>query len=391
MTISRRIMITIQTVMLAMTSAALPPIIKWAGGKERELSHILENAPPSFNRFFEPFVGGGSVFAAIKADEYFINDKADELIALYRAIKDSDAATFAAMRKIDNSWINVTRFTETNMQELFTIYTSLRNGKLSEVQTKQKLLDFLQRNEDQLAKCLGEEPFRKELFQVELKRIVLQKITRMRRIEKERHVMPDEDVFANIKTAFMGSLYMYYRSLYNNAEARTIPGNKAALFVFIRNYAYSGMFRYNANGEFNVPYGGIGYNAKTLEKKINYYMSDELVERFKRTTVECLDFSDFLRAHPPAEGDFMFLDPPYDSDFSTYAQNEFGKDDQRRLANYLINECKCKWLMIIKNTPFIYSLYDGHGLTIKSFDKKYQVSFMNRNDKQVEHLIIKNY
>ena len=87
----------------------------------------------------------------------------------------------------------------------------------------------------------------------------------------------------------------------------------------------------------------------------------------------------------------MFLDPPYDSDFSTYAQNEFGKDDQRRLANYLINECKCKWLMIIKNTPFIYSLYDGHGLTIKSFDKKYQVSFMNRNDKQVEHLIIKNY
>ena len=151
------------------------------------------------------------------------------------------------------------------------------------------------------------------------------------------------------------------------------------------------MFRYNANGEFNVPYGGIGYNAKTMEKKINYYMSDELVERFKSTTVECLDFSDFLRAHPPAEGDFMFLDPPYDSDFSTYAQNEFGKDDQRRLANYLINECKCKWLMIIKNTPFIYSLYDGHGLTIKSFDKKYQVSFMNRNDKEVEHLIIKNY
>ena len=46
---------------------------------------------------------------------------------------------------------------------------------------------------------------------------------------------------------------------------------------------------------------------------------------------------------------------------------------------------------LIKNTPFIYSLYDGHGLTIKSFDKKYQVSFMNRNDKEVEHLIIKNY
>ncbi len=40
-----------------------------------------------------------------------------------------------------------------------------------------------------------------------------------------------------------------------------------ALFVIIRNYAYSGMFRYNAKGEFNVPYGGIGYNHKNLDKK----------------------------------------------------------------------------------------------------------------------------
>ena len=89
--------------------------------------------------------------------------------------------------------------------------------------------------------------------------------------------------------------------------------------------------------------------------------------------------------------DFVFLDPPYDSDFSTYAQNEFTKEDQRRLADYLCNKCKGKWMMVIKYTPFIFSLYDGKGLNISTFDKKYLVSFMNRNDKQAEHLIIMNY
>jgi DNA adenine methylase len=39
------------------------------------------------------------------------------------------------------------------------------------------------------------------------------------------------------------------------------------------------------------------------------------------------------------------LDPPYDSEFSTYAKNEFNKDDQKRLANYLINDCPAKWMM----------------------------------------------
>ncbi len=38
------------------------PIIKWAGGKEKELNYILPQIPDSFNRYIEPFVGGGAVF-----------------------------------------------------------------------------------------------------------------------------------------------------------------------------------------------------------------------------------------------------------------------------------------------------------------------------------------
>jgi len=48
-------------------------------------------------------------------------------------------------------------------------------------------------------------------------------------------------------------------------------------------------------------------------------------------------------------------------------------------------------MMIIKNTDFIFNLYNNRNLNIRSFDKTYLVSFMNRNDKNVEHLLITNY
>ena len=151
------------------------------------------------------------------------------------------------------------------------------------------------------------------------------------------------------------------------------------------------MFKYNKDGDFNVPYGGIAYNHKSLMKKLNYYRSEQLLEHFAKTTISNLDFEEFFSKYAPTGNDFIFLDPPYDSDFSTYAKNEFSHHDQERLANCLIHNCKAKWMMIIKNTDFIYSLYSKNSLNIKTFDKTYLVSFMNRNDKKAEHLIIMNY
>ncbi len=151
------------------------------------------------------------------------------------------------------------------------------------------------------------------------------------------------------------------------------------------------MFRYNKSGGFNVPYGGIGYNRKNLAKKVDYLQTKKLVKHLVKTTIDNLDFEDFFIKNKPKKDDFIFLDPPYDSEFSTYAQNEFTREDQARLAKYLIKDCKANWMMVIKNTDFIYSLYDKKGINMQSFDKKYLVSFQNRNDKEAEHLIITNY
>src|SRR5205807_6595584 len=89
--------------------------------------------------------------------------------------------------------------------------------------------------------------------------------------------------------------------------------------------------------------------------------------------------------------DFIFLDPPYDSEFSTYTQNTFDKRDQERLAHYLLNRCAAKFMLVIKNTPTIFNLYAEKGLNIQTFDKKYLVSFQDRNNRESEHLMITNY
>jgi DNA adenine methylase len=214
----------------------------------------------------------------------------------------------------------------------------------------------------------------------------------MKQLELEKSTLPDDDIMDNIETALKSAFYIHFRHIYNNTETYNIQNSfKSAIFLFIRNFAYGGMFRYNSSGDFNVPYGGIGYNRKNYSKKIEYLKSKELKMLFSKTNIDCLDFQDFFELHNPTESDFVFLDPPYDTEFSTYAKNVFDRKDQERLANFLINKCKAKWMLIIKNTDFVFDLYNNKGLVITSFDKKYLVSFMNRNDKDVEHLLIKNY
>ncbi len=370
----------------------LSPLIKWAGGKERELLFIFSNLPKAFENYYEPFVGGGSVFAAFPAKQYFINDISEELIGLYRLVAECNTGSYSWMREITCTWQSMLSFADAH-RELCRFYIDYREHKLTDVGMKDAISSFLLSNADELDKVLSERfQWHRNIYVKELERNLSCKIARMRKIEQKKWLMPSNDISDNIETAFMGAVYMYFRYLYNVREMRkTDVSLDTALFVFIRNYAYSGMFRYNAKGEFNVPYGGMAYNHKSLDKKVGYYKSKELMERFRATEIFNMDFEQFLKNNPPQPDDFVFLDPPYDSTFSTYAGNEFSRDDQKRLANYLIRECKGKWMMVIKNTPFIYSLYNNGKLTIKSFDKKYMVSFMNRNDRDAEHLIIMNY
>ena len=37
------------------------PIVKWVGGKRQLMFELLKNMPKSYNRYFEPFIGGGAL------------------------------------------------------------------------------------------------------------------------------------------------------------------------------------------------------------------------------------------------------------------------------------------------------------------------------------------
>lgn len=152
---------------------------------------------------------------------------------------------------------------------------------------------------------------------------------------------------------------MYFRDLYNAMQAHRMkppsPAYRAANFYFIREYCYGSMFRYNANGEFNIPYGGKSYNKKNMRAKIDHIFCDEVRELFANTELCCMDFGDFFRHIHLTERDFMFLDPPYDTDFSDYEGRAFTKKDQERLAAAL-RETPARFILVIKNTEFIRSL-----------------------------------
>lgn len=369
----------------------LPPIVKWPGGKEKELDYIIPNAP-AFNRFIDPFVGGGSVFMGITANEYLVNDLSEELITLYRNIADGNKDFYDYCYAIDNTWWNTEIFFVSH-PELLDIYGKYQKGEISKTLLKDIIADFCQHENSAIANILAPEfGEQKSILKEELEKNLSRKLLRMRELEQTKHPLPTQDIKDNILTAIKSAVYMNFRNLYNDRDISLFkPALHCALFFFIRNYAYSGMFRYSSRGEFNVPYGGIAYNTKKLQKKLEYYRTDPVQAHFGKTNIFNLDFEEFLRQVEPCRDDFLFLDPPYDSEFSTYAQNPFTKADQERLASYLINDCASKWMVIIKNTDFIYNLYNHPGINIRMFDKKYLVSFMNRNNKDVTHLLITNY
>ncbi|MGL4981328.1 MAG: DNA adenine methylase [Treponemataceae bacterium] len=371
----------------------LKPFLKWPGGKSQELKVITPNIPTEINNYYEPFIGGGAVYFAIaNAKNYFINDKSKDLINLYNCLKSQKKEKlFSVLTSIDQYWKKLDSIFELHKTDLVHIYLSLRENKNIDIMPL--ICQFIDKSVLEFTRpIVSLFDFDFKFYEKELKINLSRKMQRMRKIELEKGLLSSEDINLNILTAVKSSFYMYFRMLYNKPQKYNIEtAIFSGIYFFIRNYTYSGMFRYNFRGEFNVPYGGIGYNGNSLDKKIKYISGAEFQNRLSCTTIGNQDFYDFMQAYPHAENDFIFLDPPYDTDFSTYDQNIFTQNDQKRLATFLIEETICKWLLVIKNTDFIYNLYNREHIKIKFFDKSYNVSFMNRNDRNTEHLLITNY
>ena len=64
------------------------PFLKWAGGKRWLVKKFLNRFPKTYDRYIEPFLGGGSVFFALKPQKSILSDFNARLIETYIQVRD---------------------------------------------------------------------------------------------------------------------------------------------------------------------------------------------------------------------------------------------------------------------------------------------------------------
>lgn len=70
------------------------PFLRWAGGKNWYTKHIENQLPSQFNDYYEPFLGGGSIYFYLKSRGYiknksYLSDSNSDLITTYKVIKNN--------------------------------------------------------------------------------------------------------------------------------------------------------------------------------------------------------------------------------------------------------------------------------------------------------------
>lgn len=283
----------------------MKPLVKYRGGKSKEIPHIEKHIPQFSGRYIEPFFGGGALYFYLEPKKAIINDINSKLIAFYSGVK----SNFDLLRK--------------ELDEIEKIYTSNR-----------------------------------------------------KKFERLKNRTPEKRVSDNNET-----LYYQIRDMFNDLTDKKY--SEALLYFFINKTAYSGMIRYNAKGEFNVPYG----RYPNLNTSLITQSHSELLANAE---IYNLDYKQIFNM--AEEDDFMFLDPPYDCVFSDYGNVEykdgFDEKNHTELADSYRN-LKCKALMVIGRTPLTEKLYGD--MIVDEYGKSYAVNIRNRFKSAANHILVSNY
>lgn len=136
-------------------ASRLKQIVIWPGGKKNELKFILPNVP-SYDRFFEPFVGGGSVFMGINAKEHYINDFSTSLTTLYKHIASSDERFIHYLMAMDMTIVKAGEFAHRYQDVLANIYEQFRTDVLSKSEMKKTVSEWCETNKAEILDIIGE-------------------------------------------------------------------------------------------------------------------------------------------------------------------------------------------------------------------------------------------
>ena len=164
---------------------------------------------------------------------------------------------------------------------------------------------------------------------------------------------------------------------------------KAARTLYLNKACFNGLYRVNKKGEFNVPFN--------KNKKVNTYDGENLLTIHYFLTsndikIECVDFEESVKT--AKKGDFVYFDPPYDSDtstFNSYTEDGFGKEEQRRLARVFkeLDEKGVYVMLSNHNTLLINELYKDYNIHL--IEAKRSINSKGSKRGNVEEVIITNY
>lgn len=372
----------------------IKPLIKYTGGKFKEYEQFKDFIPCEINNYYEPFLGGGGVlFQLINNNKvkgkFFGNDISTDLIIFYKNV--TNKKMLQEMMKLAKCWEEIKVVADNVYDRIGYEFYAIAIKKGDNSMLNDEMLHDILEEFVNKSKLLKEYNYHGIDVINKLKNEIKSKLSRFKKKEDIKNAGM-KLVEACIKTSVLQGFYFVIRDLYNNGmfdktNEYTIE-EKCAHWYFIREFAFGGMFRFSEDGRFNIPYGGISYNSKCIDCKVKTVMSKEVQGAFKKISFHDEDFEKFM-TREYEEGDFIFLDPPYDSTFTEYDNSEFGRAEHIRLRDLLM-KINCKWLLVIRKTDFISDLYKDY---IKAeFGKKYAYQARGTYDsKDSIHLIISNF
>ena len=164
---------------------------------------------------------------------------------------------------------------------------------------------------------------------------------------------------------------------------------RAARTIYLNKACFNGLYRVNSKNEFNVPFG--------KKNKVNTYEGQNLgiisgYLNYNDITIMSVDFEESVKS--AKKGDFVYFDPPYDSDtstFNSYTEDGFGKEEQKRLARVFkeLSDRGCYVMLSNHNTKLINELYKDFNIHV--IEAKRNINSNGKKRGKVEEVIITNY
>jgi DNA adenine methylase len=221
-------------------------------------------------------------------------------------------------------------------------------------------------------------------------------IKHLKNLENKYHKLNDED---------QSDFYYQVRSEYNE-NRKTIKSDqlnpkeiltRVAMTIFLNRTCFNGLYRLNASGGFNVPFGR--YKNPLICNKENLLAISELLQKAVITNE---DFA-VVKKHIKPDS-FVYFDPPYrplnkTSNFTSYMANVFDDKEQERLAGLvkaLSNKGRIK-IMLSNSDPknenpsddFFDKLYDGFNLVRIKARRLINCNVSKRS--HINEIIVTNY